>query len=162
MPGPTLIIIALLVVYQILKIRKVTIRANISLVEKISLALSVGLILVVTFISAKTPEHYLIAAGLAILVFSSMLKIGMSDTEVNTMGRLFLGHPLKSVQSAVFIRKSNGQEFELQTAGKTRTSVLTYDNEKYDKAKAHLLKFLSEKDLTVVSEEEYYKKRGRK
>lgn len=163
MSSPTIFLIALAVLWQVRQIRKVTIRARISLVEKVSLALSIGLILIVTFIGAKTPEHYGIALALAVLVFVSMLKIGMTPDEVNTMGRLFLGQKLSSVKSAIFIKKSNGREFELQTVDRTRTVVLTYGNEKYDKAMANLRKHLGEEDIRIITEEEYYRKRnGRK
>lgn len=161
MTSPTIILIGLAIAFQILKLKKVTVRARVSLVEKVSLALSIGLILVVTFISAKTPEHYGIAFALAVLVFVSMLKIGMTPQDVNTMGRLFMAQPLKSLQSALVIKKKNGREFELQTADKTRTVVLTYENEKYDKAIGNLLTYLSEDDIQITTEEEYYRKRNR-
>lgn len=162
MTSPTIIIIVLAIFYQVMKLRKVTIRANISMVEKVSFSLSIALILAVTLLKGKTPEHYGIALALVVLVFASMLKIGMTKDEVYTMGRLVMAQSLKSLQSALIIKKTNGREFELQTVGKTKTVVLTYANEKYEKAWANLLTYLSEDDIQITTEEEYYKKRSHK
>lgn len=154
----TMLIIALLAVVQLWQRRKLVVKAKVTVVEKVAFGISLLIIVVVTLLGARHWAHYGIAAAVALLVLTALMKAGLTEKGINSMGRLLLPQSLSALKSATVILNSNGEEFELQTMSKGRSIMLTYDMAHLQKVMAIIKRELPGDKIRILSEEEYYRK----
>lgn len=141
-----------MIVLQLYRRTQVLIKAKTTVVEKTSLGISAVMITVVTVFGSSRPIHYLVGALLAVLVFTSFAKTGITATGLNSMNRILMPMPWTGLRFAKLVKKTNGEEFVLHTVGRMWTNVMTFDMKDFNQTKAMLQKYLAKDQFEVADE----------
>ena len=155
MDQPSLLISAFIlgmIALQLYRRTKLLIKAKTTVVEKTSLGISAVMILVVTIFGSSKPIHYLVGALLALLVYASFAKTGITATGLNAMNRIIMPMPWRGLRFAKLVKQTNGNEFVLHSAGRMWTNVMTFDMKDFNQTKTILQKYLT-KDQFEITEE---------
>lgn len=141
-----------MIALQLYRRTKVLIKAKSTMVEKTSLGVSAVMIAVVTVFGSSRPIHYLVGALLAVLVYASYSKTGITTTGLNAMNRILMPMPWSGLRFAKLVKQVNGQEFVLHTVGRMWTNVMTFDMKDFDQTLAILKKHLNNDQYEISNE----------
>ena len=147
------VLVAALTALQLYRRSKVIIKAKNTVIEKTSLGISVGLVLVVTVFGASQPFHYVVAALLALLVYTSFLKTGITESGLSSMNRILTTLPWRSIRFAKLVKRVNGEEFVLHSIGKLWANAMAFPMKDFDQTVTLLQKNLGKDRFEVTDEE---------
>lgn len=131
---------------------KLLVRAKITMVEKTSIAISLGMVIIVTLVGSSEPFHYVIGALLGLLLIASLAKAGISPVGLHSMSRIFFSLPWPQIRLARIVRRTNGQDFQLHSVGRVWTNVMNFDMKDYDRTLEILNRKLSKDKIEITTE----------
>lgn len=144
--------ILLMIAFQLYRRSKLIVKGKFTVIEKSSLTISLVMVVIVTLVGSSQPMHYVIGGLLALLLISSMLKIGVSDEGIYSMSRVFMMLPWKKVHFIKLVKRNNEKDFELHSVGRTWTNVMTLDMKDFNKTMDLIHKNLKPNQYEVAHE----------
>ena len=146
------IAIAAMILLQLVWRSKLIVKAKNTAIEKTSLTLSLGMVIVVTLVGSSDPFHYLIGTLLGILLVASLAKTGISPRGFHSMSRIFFSLPWQQVRLIKVVKMTNGTDFEIHSVGRIWTNVMTFEMSDYDRTMGILKQKLSADKIEITIE----------
>lgn len=123
-----------------------------TVVEKTSLAISMVVVLILTFVGSTNIWHYLVGITMALVVLTGFFKVGMTKTNIYSMSRILSSLNLKDLRFMKLVKLNNGEDFEIRSVGKYWTHMFTLPLEKLPEMEAFLREKLAPDQWEVTDE----------